>query len=418
MLPGPVSKLVFVSDPVPVEPGEPSGSIDVQTQDKFGNPSSFVEEVVIEFSSSSPTGRFDVSPGGGFTEIIVAIPFPPGTETATAFYLDTVLGDPVISARENPSQGWQAAQRTQVVALTLSINILGRVSVAEVDEAALTIKNSLVAASPDERIVLTFSALTRTTSADGERVKAINVADAENVEPPPDEHQHVGQPVDLTPDGTIISPPVQISISYPGEMFTEEELAELTLAFWDGTQWVSVPSEVDKDSNTVKAELEHFSVYSLIAPLDSGSIFTDRTGLVIGGALVALALVSVLGLLLLGSGKLVFLAVPTTVPLGTPSDGIQVDLRNRMSKGPMGNSKVNIQILTDSPGGSFDMDASGAFDGSLGSIEIVDGSGIATFYYRSETPGMQRISVSITRGRFLSFLHLPSITSHTIIEVV
>jgi hypothetical protein len=69
---------------------------------------------------------------------------------------------------------------------------------------------------------------------------------------------------DITPNGITFSPPVTLKFTYynlPAGM----DPSTLQIAYYDTTQnvWVVVPSTVDTTTNTISAQISHFTLYAI-----------------------------------------------------------------------------------------------------------------------------------------------------------
>lgn len=116
-----IAKIVFTTGNQTLAAGEVSGIMTVQTQDATGAPQNVGAATTVDLSSTSPAGRFDISPAGAFDGTITSVTIPSGNNAASFYYRDTAAGTPVITAAENPAQGWSdATQQETIMAIVVS----------------------------------------------------------------------------------------------------------------------------------------------------------------------------------------------------------------------------------------------------------------------------------------------------------
>lgn len=69
-------------------------------------------------------------------------------------------------------------------------------------------------------------------------------------------------------NGATFSPAITLTIAYD-PLTLPEDVAEkdLYIAYWDGSKWIALESTVDTTAHTVSCELDHFTIFAVIAPL-------------------------------------------------------------------------------------------------------------------------------------------------------
>lgn len=92
------NKLSFITGLQTIEAGEVSGMLIVKVHDAYDNPAIVPADTVVDLSSSSPTGIFDVSADGPFNGTITSVIILSGTGSASFYYKDTTAGMPAITA--------------------------------------------------------------------------------------------------------------------------------------------------------------------------------------------------------------------------------------------------------------------------------------------------------------------------------
>ncbi|HUV75912.1 MAG TPA: hypothetical protein VMW00_04625, partial [Dehalococcoidales bacterium] len=108
--------------------------------------------------------------------------------------------------------------------------------------------------------------LTKPTDADGNTLKSFS-ASLVNSPPAPPPQQSIMSAHDFGPDGARFEPAIILNMSYDPEELPEgvEPKEILYIAYWDGSQWLSLDSTVDTRENTVSVLVEHFTQFALIS---------------------------------------------------------------------------------------------------------------------------------------------------------
>lgn len=83
--------------------------------------------------------------------------------------------------------------------------------------------------------------------------------------PPPPGYVLVGRAYDCLPDGATFQPAMTLTFRYyePSVPRGANE-QDLVLAYWDGEQWVNLPTTVDAAANTATVEVTHFTPFALL----------------------------------------------------------------------------------------------------------------------------------------------------------
>jgi len=101
----------------------------------------------------------------------------------------------------------------------------------------------------------------------GDELESITISKEDNPPQPPEGRYFVGTVYNMAPDGAVFAPPLSLSVAYdesdlPQGMVEEE----LYLAYCDDKgQWVDLTSEVDTDANRVTADVNHFTLFAIMA---------------------------------------------------------------------------------------------------------------------------------------------------------
>ena len=108
-----VARLVFTTGPQTIGAGNASGTITVQTQDEFGNPSAVAAGTTIVLTSTSAQGKFSLNADPWEDTNLVFIPV--SSDSVSFYYQDATDGTPTITAAEFPGMGWTDASQQQTI---------------------------------------------------------------------------------------------------------------------------------------------------------------------------------------------------------------------------------------------------------------------------------------------------------------
>lgn len=102
---------------------------------------------------------------------------------------------------------------------------------------------------------------------DGDELESITISKEDNPPQPPEGCYFVGTVYNMAPDGAVFAPPLSLSVAYDESDLPQGMVEnELYLAYCDDKgQWVDLTSEVDSDANRVTAEVNHFSLFAIMA---------------------------------------------------------------------------------------------------------------------------------------------------------
>jgi len=110
---------------------------------------------------------------------------------------------------------------------------------------------------------------TEVTEPDGNEVSELT-ADTVRKHDTPEGMIIVSPVYDLGPDGAMFDPPLPLVLPYDRhELPDNVEAAELVIAWFDeeNKEWVELDSTVNEDEEVVKALVEHFTEFCILAPL-------------------------------------------------------------------------------------------------------------------------------------------------------
>jgi hypothetical protein len=71
----------------------------------------------------------------------------------------------------------------------------------------------------------------------------------------------VGCAYDYTPNGATFNPAVTLTLKYDPALVTDT--SKLSIAYYDGSKWVVLPSTVNTANHTVSAQVSHFTLFAV-----------------------------------------------------------------------------------------------------------------------------------------------------------
>jgi hypothetical protein len=87
-------------------------------------------------------------------------------------------------------------------------------------------------------------------------------------DPPAPSGNAVVMAYNLGPEGAVFNPAVRLSFSYdPASLPEGMNEEDLYIAFWDGSGWAKLPGQLDRETRTVSAQIDHFTQYALLGVL-------------------------------------------------------------------------------------------------------------------------------------------------------
>ena len=126
----------------------------------------------------------------------------------------------------------------------------------------------VTAKSGDGKIKLTISEDTIGRQAGGQSLRTIRITEMNYHPAPPDDANVIGLVYDLEPDGATFKPPISMTVKYNPALLPDGVSEEnLVVAFWDEDidEWVECSCTVDTGSNTITAEVSHFTAFTTLS---------------------------------------------------------------------------------------------------------------------------------------------------------
>ena len=127
----------------------------------------------------------------------------------------------------------------------------------------------ITAKSDDGEVKLNISKGTIGKKKGGQSLRIITMTKMGEPPAPPADSDVIGLVYDCSPDGATFDPPISMTFKYDPSLIpagTSEE--NLVVAFWDeeADEWVELAGTVDPDSNTITAEVSHFTAFTILIP--------------------------------------------------------------------------------------------------------------------------------------------------------
>ncbi len=177
------------------------------------------------------------------------------------------------------------------------------------NDASGVVSTTAVVRSDAGECNLTIPEGTESKTREGESLSQITMESMEELPSPSENSNIIGVAYDFGPDGATFDPPIPLNFTYDDSILPEGTTeANLVIAIWDSASgtWIELESIVDPHTNTITAEISHFSIYTILVRNDvdedapnneAETIIEPETtetpvvnwailGMIIGGALV------------------------------------------------------------------------------------------------------------------------------------
>ena len=153
-----------------------------------------------------------------------------------------------------------------ILALALVQGTLPNVAVAQSSpESSFEIQPNMT--EEDTVLVIALSRQMTALDKDGDELESITISKEDNPPQPPGGRYFVGTVYNMAPDGAVFAPPLSLSVAYDEADLPQEMVEnELYLAYCDDKgQWVDLTSEVNTEANRVTADVNHFTLFAIMA---------------------------------------------------------------------------------------------------------------------------------------------------------
>ena len=119
--------------------------------------------------------------------------------------------------------------------------------------------------SPDGLFTFKIGYFAKVLTAEGKLPKEIEILKVAEPPSPPANYKIVGDVYELLPSGLTFDPPATLRLGFdPAELPEEVAEEDLSIAYWDGSEWSSLASTVNAEADTVSCQLSHFTMFAII----------------------------------------------------------------------------------------------------------------------------------------------------------
>ncbi|MFC1950557.1 hypothetical protein ACFLWD_02705 [Chloroflexota bacterium] len=135
-----------------------------------------------------------------------------------------------------------------------------------IDENGIFIQD-IITESEDGKCELNIGEDTTGFTEDGESLSELNIVEKVNPPTPPADASIIGLVYNLGPNGATFNPPITLTFTYDESLIPEDVAEEdLIIALWDEEteEWVNLACVVDPETNTITAEISHFTPFTVL----------------------------------------------------------------------------------------------------------------------------------------------------------
>ena len=125
------------------------------------------------------------------------------------------------------------------------------------------VQQAFSATSTDGRTQLQINVGTKAT-LNGQPIASITAAPVASPPAPPAGSNIVGIAYEFGPSGSQFDPPITIAVQVSAADIAGMDINNLTLAYYDGSQWVRVPSYYNASTGTIVASVSHFTTFAVM----------------------------------------------------------------------------------------------------------------------------------------------------------
>ena len=249
---------------------QPAGSVSgvalttqpiVEARDQFGNVDTTyaVNVVASENEPGALTGTTTIAPVLGvatFTDLVYTATASPETfqiDVASGALTGATSNDVICTVPSGGGGGMPTNSGEGSMSLTPYLNGQGE-AICNIN---LTSTNGLVT------INILFGTLV--LNAQGNPLVDIQIV-VLSTPPPPPGYVLVGHAYDCLPAGATFQPTIILTFKYAeADIPAGVSEQDLVLAYWDGDQWVSLPTTINAANNTATARVAHFTPFAILA---------------------------------------------------------------------------------------------------------------------------------------------------------
>ena len=146
-------------------------------------------------------------------------------------------------------------------------SLFGETTEIDIDSDGV-IQEAVEATSEDGNLTIIIEEGTVALDEVGEPLETLEVEVDESPPAPPANTQVIGLAYDFGPDRATFDPPLTLTFEYEeSEIPDDANEDDLVIAYWDeeAEEWVELDCTVDPVTNTITAEVSHFTVFAIIA---------------------------------------------------------------------------------------------------------------------------------------------------------
>ncbi len=130
------------------------------------------------------------------------------------------------------------------------------------------VQNATQLQMEDGKVTLDIPKNTSLVDSNGKALDNLSASKLTSIPEPPPPQAAILTAYEFGPDGAQFNPPLTLTLKYdPKSLPANVDQSKVTLAFWDGSKWITVESTLDIATNTLTAQVSHFSMYALLAEL-------------------------------------------------------------------------------------------------------------------------------------------------------
>ncbi len=154
-----------------------------------------------------------------------------------------------------------------------SVTVQGFASDTELKVDTSGVVQSTVKLTYDEgKVGLDITKNDKLLDSDGKALTDFSISRPISIPQPPPQSALI-MTYEFGPEGAQFNPPLALTIKYNEQSLPASiDGDKITLAFWDGSSWETVDSILDASTNTLTAEISHFSQYAVLAELTPAKV--------------------------------------------------------------------------------------------------------------------------------------------------
>jgi hypothetical protein len=150
--------------------------------------------------------------------------------------------------------------------VTVSVSGLSATTSLSVDSSGI-VQAATQLKTSDAKASLDIAEGTKLLDAEGNALSSFSASEV-TAPPAPPSDRAIVLAYDFGPSGARFEPAIKLTMSYDPAALPEGVSAdELYITYWDGSQWVALASTVETVTNTVSADVTHFTQFAVMGKL-------------------------------------------------------------------------------------------------------------------------------------------------------